>query len=181
MRPIFTIFALLLPLSVSACGGAGAYGHARTYEPSSAEESVLETTRAASYEEVRRAARNFAGQTVSFFGVVRHLEPGEDGVTQARVELRVLQPRNLCADETASSCRVTVSERNGGLFTALLHVRPQDQQGQRRLAAGSLVRVYGTPTGDLDEDDGLVLEVSYYRQWPHSQYVTTGAAVRMRR
>jgi len=174
-------FALIALPALSACGGAGLYGHARTYEPLAAEEGPLEATQGASYEEVRRSAGDYAGQTLSFFGVVRHLEASEDGTTQARMEFRVLQPRNLCADETSGSCRVTVSERNGGAFTALLQVRAEDRNGQRRLAPGSLLRVYGTPTGDHDEDDGPILAVSYYRHWPHAQYVTTGASTRMRR
>jgi len=93
----------------------------------------------------------------------------------------VLQPRNLCADERSSSCRVTVSERSGGEFSALISLRPGDQSGPNRLWTGSLVRVYGTPTGDLDEDGGPVMRVDYYRHWPRSQYVTTASSGRMRR
>lgn len=177
---LLALTCLALP-ALAACGGAGPYGHARTYEALSAEDGPLAATQAVSYEDVRRGRNNYAGQTVSFFGVIRHLERAEDGTTTARLEFRTLQPRNLCADETRSSCRVTVSERSGGAFTALLHLQPADQSGPQRVAPGSLLRVYGSPTGDHDEDDGPILEVSYYRHWPHAQFVTTDASVRMRR
>lgn len=168
-------------LALSACGGAGPYGHARTYEPLAAERDALAGATEVSYEDVRRSGDDYAGQTVSFFGIVRHVAAAEGGVSAVQLDFRILQPRNLCADETASSCRVTVSERSGGPFTAKLTILPEDQAGRGRLGPGSLVRVYGTPTGELDEEGGPILEGRYYRHWPHGQYVTTADAGRMRR
>ena len=50
-----------------------------------------------------------------------------------------------------------------------------------RLWTGSLVRVYGTATGETDADDGPVLQAQWYRHWPAHYYVTTAAAGSMRR
>ncbi|NOY91736.1 MAG: hypothetical protein GXP55_11120 [Deltaproteobacteria bacterium] len=169
-------------LALSACGGAGPYGHAHTYAPLGPEEARLEAVTPISFEEVKRDPQGFAGQTLSFFGVVRHVSTdAESHQTTLRVDFRVLQPRNLCSDERSNSCRVTVSERSGGEFSALVSLRPGDERGPNRLWIGSLVRIYGTPTGDLDEEGGPVMQVSYYRYWPRSQYVTTAASGRMRR
>ena len=59
-----TLLGLAL-LTLTGCGGAGPYGHARTYEALSAEEAPLAATEAASYEEVRRGGSHYAGQTIS--------------------------------------------------------------------------------------------------------------------
>jgi hypothetical protein len=76
---------------------------------------------------------------------------------------------------------VTVSDRQSGPFTAKLAIRPEDQSGQDRLWTGSLVRVYGHPTGEFDEEGGPVIQAEWYRHWPRGKYVTTGAAASMRR
>jgi len=169
-------------LALSACGGAGLYGYAPSYRPLSVEEDHLEGTTEVSFEDVKRDPHGYAGQTVSFFGVVRHVDTdATSGQTTLRLDFRILQPRNLCGDETSNSCRVTVSERSGGNFSALVTLKPGDESGPDRVWVGSLVRFYGSPTGDLDEDGGPVMRVEYYRHWPNAQYVTTASAGRMRR
>ncbi len=62
-----------------------------------------------------------------------------------------------------------------------MEIRPEDREGENRLWVGSLVKVYGSPTGDFDEEGGPILQSAWYRLWPHGKYVTTGARGSMRR
>lgn len=185
MTPSRSVLASLLLLaivgSIAGCGGAGPYGFSRNYEPLGEERAYMDRATELSYEEVRRT-RAEEQQMVSWFGVV--LEPPamqEDGRARVLLSLRAHQDRHLCADSGSDTCRVTVSEREIGRFVALLPMREEDRGGPRRLWTGSLVRVYGTATGEEDAESGPVLGAEWYRHWPPHYYVTTAAAGRMRR
>lgn len=184
------LLALLAALA-AACGGGG-YGHARSYEPTSREDDLLEGTTNVTYEEVRRLPASFRTAKLAWFGVVEEVTPTGEGRARLVLSHRTLQPRNYCADETSGSCRVTVSERAGGQFIAFVALRVSDEApGPKKLAPGSLVRVIGTPHGELmkispadmptSEPGVPVLEASWYRHWPRTEYVTTGASAIMRR
>ena len=173
---------LTIVLLVAGCGGAGPYGYSREYVPLDAEEPHLEAETAISYEEVRRDPEDFRSATVGWFGVVTEVEPRDDGTALVRMTYRTLSARNLCADERDSSCRVTVSEREGGPFTAIVRLAPEELSGERRVWVGSLLKIYGHPTGELDpQTEGPILEAVYHRHWPRGTYVTTGARATMRR
>lgn len=167
-------------LALAGCGGAGAYGYAPIYAPLSAEEDLLEAAVDLSYEEVRRDADGHRSTLLGWFGTVERLERDGEQAT-VRLSLRTLAPRNLCADETDGSCRVTVSERAGGTFTTSFPLRAEDREGESKLWQGSLVRVYGRPTGEVNDEDGVFLETAWYRHWPRGTYVTTAARGAMRR
>ena len=102
--------SILLLVLALGCGGGGTYGYAPTYVPLSAEEDHLDAAVDLSYEEVRRDADGHVSTQLGWFGTVERLQVEGDRAT-VRLSLRTLAPRNLCADETDSSCRVTVSER----------------------------------------------------------------------
>ena len=179
MRALALLLILASLPALAGCGG-GQYGFARTYEPTSEEEPYMERMAAAvSYEEVRRDPAQFRSATLGWFGVVTAVTP--DGAN-ARVALthRIHQDRHLCSDETAGSCRVTVSDRQSGPFTAIVRLTPEDREGQLRVWVGSLLNVYGSPNGEFDEQGGPVIQAAYYRHWPRGYYVTTGAAGSMR-
>ena len=167
-------------LIAGACGG-GNYGYSREYEPTDAEEPFYEHAADVSYEEVRRDPSAFAGRNIGWFGVVNKVAPAAQGGVLVALDLRYHQPRHLCSDQFESSCKVTISERGGGPFSATLALRPEDRSGTERLNVGSLVKVYGPATGDFDDRGGPVLKADYYRQWPHGAYVTTSGRVTMRR
>ncbi len=171
-----------LPLVVllAACGGAGPYGYAREYEPLGDEEEWAEREQRIPYEDVRRDPADHVSSTVGWFGVVTGVDASGD---RARVAMsfRTHQARHLCEDERDSSCRVTVSDRSSGPFTAVVALRPEDQSGQDRVWQGSLLKVYGSPNGEFDDQGGPVVEAQWYRHWPRGNYVTTGAAASMRR
>ncbi|MCS6799834.1 MAG: hypothetical protein NZ898_15175 [Myxococcota bacterium] len=171
---------LVAPL-LAGCGGAGPYGFARQYEPLDEEEPYLERATSVSYEEVRRAPTTYTSTLLGWFGVVTAVDVAADGSALVALTYRTHQARHLCADERESSCRVTVSERAIGPWTARIRLRHEDRFGSDRVWVGSLLRVYGRPTGDTDEQGGPVVAGEWYRHWPRGAYVTTGAAVTMRR
>lgn len=174
---------LLLVAAVSACGG-GQYGYSRSYEPWGEEASYLSRQVDLPYADVRRFPYRHTSDLIGWFGVVDEIEQLDrtSGEARLRLQLRVHRERHLCADETSGSCRVTVSERTIGAFTALVTLRPEDLvEGTGRLWAGSLVKVYGHVLDGGDEESGPILQVDWYRHWPHGTYVTTAAAGSMRR
>lgn len=176
------IAALTLLLSLAAgCGGAGPYGFSRHYVALDAEEEHFESVTPATHEDVRRDADNYRENTLGWFGMVVAVDVDASGVGTITMTHRTLAPRNICEDATEASCRVTVSGRAGGRFVARVQLRPEDVAGQDRLWMGSLVKIYGTPTGDVDEHDGPLLETHFYRHWPRGTFVTTGARGNMRR
>lgn len=172
---------VLSSLSLTACGGGGQYGYARTYEPIDGERAYMERSTDASYEEVRRA-RAEEQPYVSWFGVALGPPEIHDGVARVRLSLRAHQDRHLCGTEYADSCRVTVSERELGTFTAQFPIRAADaSSGPERLWQGSLVRVYGRSQGEEDASGDPVIVGEWYRHWPRHTFVTTAMSGRMRR
>jgi hypothetical protein len=173
---------LMLGLLLMAAGCAGnEYGYGREYVPTDDEEEYLERAVEVSYEEVRRDPKSFESRLVGWFGVVTGARRGAQGGVLVALELRFHQQRHLCSDEFESSCKVTISERAGGPFSVELQLRSEDLSGSTRLNVGSLVKVYGTPTGEFDDRGGPLLKSLYYRHWPHGAFVTTTGAVNMRR
>lgn len=168
---------------VLGCAGAGRFGYAREYSPLREERDWLGRTQEAVYDDVRRNPDAYRDRVVDFFGVVTEA-PASRPNTPGRValQLRTLQPRNLCADEAESSCRVTVNPTNGGPFSAVLTLRDEDIAGENRVQVNSLLRVYGTVVqGEYDAQGGPILQAAYYRHWPRGEYVTTANAGAMRR
>jgi hypothetical protein len=179
MRPLALRVLVLVSLG---CAGAGPYGHARSYLPTSAEEPWIERAQDSIYDEVRRMPDLYRDRVVSWFGVVTGLEPGPNGSARVALQVRTHQERHLCEDESNTTCRVTVSQRDGGAFTAVLTLRPEDAAGENQVQPNSLLRVFGTvAVGEYDSQGGPVLRVQYYRHWPRGEYVTTASANTWRR
>lgn len=173
---------VLLGLLGGGCASGGRYGYARTYVPLDDESTWAARSEEPVYDDIRRAPEPFRGRVVSFFGIVRSVGRGDNGPWRLALQVRTHQERHLCEEDSESTCRVTVSARDGGAFTASLTLRPEDIDGENRLQTNSLVRVFGTVTpGEYDADGGPVVQVQYYRHWPRGQYVTTASAELMRR
>jgi len=169
-------------MSVAACGGANQYGYGREYVPLSDEEPYYEKAEQVSYEEVRRDPAAYGDKIIGWFGTVTDVLMDDSGnVSLIMMQLRFHQNRHLCSDQFDSSCRVTISQREGGPFSAKLVLSPDDQIGKNRVYKGSLLKVYGFPTGDFDEQGGPIIQAQYYRHWPRNTYVTTTAQRTMRR
>lgn len=178
-QPRTKALVLICLCAAGACGG-NRYGYARTYEPIGDERDWLERAETVGYEQVRRNPETSKDRLLSWFGLVTKIE-SSGPKARATMTLRLHQARHLCAGESSSSCRVTVSEKAMGPFTALLDMRPEDAKGRQRIWGGSLLRVYGRPTGEFDDQGGPIVAVSYYRHWPLGTYVTTGARRVLRR
>lgn len=174
--------SIVLLLAIAGCGG-GQYGYGRTYEPYGDEGSFLRREVQLSYEDIRRFPDRHREDLIGWFGVVREVADLNRQTGEARLvlDLRPHQERHLCADETAGSCRVTVSDRTVGPFTAHVRLRQEDlAEGRGRLNRGSLVKIYGHVRESGTEESGPIIEAEHYRHWPHGQYVTTADAGRMR-
>jgi hypothetical protein len=175
------ILTATLALFLLACGG-NPYGYAPEYVPLSDEEAYSEKGLELSYEEVRRDPMSHATELVAWFGIVDNVQKlGKTGEVRLALTLRFHQARHLCTDQFDSSCRVTISDKESGPFSALLTLRPEDQGGRDGVHAGSLVKVYGHVTPDYDDRGGPILKGDYYRQWGLGNFVTTGRAGNMKR
>ena len=174
------VLALLLP-TVYGCG-SNPYGYAPEYVPLSDEDEYNESGLELSYEEVRRDPMGNQAKTLAWFGMVESVKPvpGKDQVMVA-MQLVFHQPRHLCSDQFDSSCRVTISEKAGGPWTAVLTATPEHRSGRDRINAGSLLKVYGHVSTEYDDRGGPIVNADYYRHWPHGTYVNTRRAGNMRR
>jgi hypothetical protein len=181
LRSAVAMSCWALSFGALGCGASNPYGFGRTYTPSDAEEPYSERAVDVSYEDVRRDPQAYAGRMLGWFGVVDGAKRLPSGEVKLSLELHFHQPRHVCSDQFESSCRVTISERAGGPFSTTLRLRPEDESGADRVNVGSLVRVYGSPTGDFDDRGGPVIKAQFYRQWPHGAYVSASARAAMRR
>ncbi len=178
----FALLALLLGPLFGGCGGAGPWGYARRYEPLDQEEAYLARAVPLSYEDAKRFPERYAGTWVGWFGTVEAMEPLQGGRLRLVLRFRTHQARHLCADERASSCRVTVADRVGEPFVAIVRPRPEQLRGRDRLWKHALVRVYGPLRAQLDAQRQVpVVEAAYFRYWPVGRYVTTAMRRAMRR
>ena len=170
------LVTLLLPL-VSACHSAGPYGYARNYQPLSAEANAIEGAREFDPVMAERDKEDWKNGTVSLFGIVKGRTSAKSGGAYLTLSMRTLSPRNLCDDFDEDTCRVTVSEHEHATLHAIVKLSSDDEVGEHSVGKGSLVRVVGKLTDEVDPDDGAsVLRVSYYRHWPRHFYVTTAMA-----
>ncbi len=175
-------FGFVLAFALFGCRSAGPYGYSRAYQPLSAEASAGEGARAYDPVMAERDKDDWKKSAVSLFGVVKTRAPAQDGGAYLTLSMRILSERNLCDDFDEDTCRVTVSEHEHATIHATLKLSSEDDIGQYSVGRGSLVRVIGTLTDEVDPDDGgAVLRVSYYRHWPRNFFVTTADAAHMTR
>lgn len=164
----------------AACGG-GRYNYDLRYHPLKREKPYYKEFEDLNYEVVRSDPLKYRGARLGWFGVVRDLKENRDGTLTLLLEYRTYRERHLCEDNLVkSTCRVTVSEKSQGTFSVTLQARHEERKGKDRINYKSLLRVYGTPAGDYNDEGGPVVKCDYYRHWPPGTYVTTAAAVFMR-
>ncbi|HEX3774713.1 MAG TPA: hypothetical protein VHV51_09635 [Polyangiaceae bacterium] len=174
------IFAL--SLCFVACHSAGQYGFSRNYQPLGPESDAAQGAR--DYDPVM-AARDKADWkkgAVSLFGVVNARTQAKDGSAYLTLSMRTLSDRNLCDDFDEDTCRVTVSDHEYSIVHAELKLASEDDIGEHSIGRGSLVRVIGKLTDEVDPEDGSpVIRATYYRHWPRNFFVTTADAAHMQR
>jgi hypothetical protein len=172
----------LLGLTLFACSSAGPYGYSKTYSPHDDEEDAV--ANATEYDPimVQREPDTWKKQKVMLFGIVTSRKEGNGGAAYLTLSMRTLANRNLCDDFDEETCRVTVSDKEHAVVHALAKLKGDDQLGKLSVGAGSLLRVVGKLSDDVDGDDGMpVLEVQYYRHWPRDYFVTSASSSHMRR
>jgi hypothetical protein len=172
--------ALVLPsltLLLLGCHSAGPYGFARTYQPLSAEQNAVEGAREFDPVMAERDKEEWKKATISLFGIVKAKSSAKNGGAYLTLSMRTLSERNLCDEFDEDTCRVTVSEHEHATLHAIVKLASDDEVGAQSVGKGSLVRVVGKLTDEVDPDDGAsVLRVSYYRHWPRHFFVTTAMA-----
>lgn len=173
--------SLCVLLMLTACAGAGPYGHSPKYVPLGDEEGA--TKGATEYDPVMygRQQEEWRKKTVALFGVVTNRGTGQ-GTAYVTASVRRLEPRNLCDNaQDEDSCRVTVSDAEFGVVHLVVPLTGEDDVGEHSVGVGSLLRVVGNIGEDVDPNDASpVLRVKYYRHWPRGYYVTKAAAATMR-
>lgn len=175
MRPC--LFALLL---LAGCSSAGPYGYSRTYSPLSAESDAAEGAKEYDPVMAERDKAEWKKSKVSVFGIVTKRAEGPRGTAYLTLSVRSLEARNLCDTLDEDTCRVTVGEREFAIVHATLKLTPADDLGEKSLNRGSLVRVLGKLTDEVDAEDGApVLKADYYRHWPRNYFVTTASRADM--
>ncbi len=169
-------------LSLAACGGSGPYNFARDYSPLKAERDHYQATeQQVAFEDVQRDPDGFTKAEVGWFGIVMSYGDLADGRQRLLLSLRTHQPRHLCSTESEASCRVTVTDRSMGSFVIDLKLSDAEKIGKDRVWMGSLLKVYGSATGEFDDEGAPILKVAYYRHFPRGTYVTTAQRDAMRR
>ncbi len=168
-------------LALSGCHTAGPYGFSRTYSPLSEEKSAARGAKEYDPVMIEREPASWKGQPVSIFGVVKQRGQGPGGMAYLTLSVRTLATRNLCDQMDEDTCRVTVSDHEFAVIHASVKLRAADEIGKESLAPGSLVRVIGKLTDDVDKTDGMqVMQATYYRHWPRNYFVTMAARDDMR-
>jgi hypothetical protein len=151
------------------------------YRPLPAEQGHIDSASQLTYQDVLRDPANHVNTEIAWFGVVTSVSGRADGTTTVRLQLRTHQSRHLCRDEERSSCRVTVGQGDLGAFVVDLKLTPEESLGRERVAPGSLMKIYGMPAAERDDDNVPVIIPTYYRHWPVGRYVTTAARSAMPR
>lgn len=173
---------LALPVLLLGCHSAGAYGFSRAYQPLSAEESAIQGSREYDPVMAERDKDDWKKASVSLFGIVKSRTQSKGGSAYLTLSMRTLSERNLCDDFDEDTCRVTVSEHEHAVVHASLKLSSEDDIGEHSVGKGSLVRVVGKLSDEVDTDDGTpVLRATYYRHWPRNFFVTTADAAHMQR
>ncbi len=172
----------LVACAASGCRSAGPYGYAPNYVATTDEQSATKDAREYDPVMYQREAEAWRKSKTHLFGVVTSRSPGPGGAAYLTLSVRRLEPRNLCTNANdQDTCRVTVSDRDFGVVHALAVLRPEDETGERSVAAGSLIRVAGQFGEDVDPADGApILRGTFYRHWPRHYFVTKANADTMR-
>jgi len=163
-----------------ACHSAGPYGYARSYQAVGEEASAADGARDYDPVMAERDKEEWKKANVSLFGVVKQRTSAKDGGAYLTLSMRTLSERNLCDDFDEDTCRVTVSEHEHAVLHATLKLASEDELGPHSVGKGSLLRVIGKLSDEVDPEDGApVLRVSYYRHWPRHYFVTTASSTQM--
>jgi hypothetical protein len=179
-RPVRIAFFTAITLSVATlgfgCASPGRWGHARTYVPTSDEKTATADAKDLDAPMAVLKPEEWRGKKVRFFMVVDERKPAPGGGAYLSGQLHTLNEINGCENKhDDDSCRVTIKPTGHEKVHAVVRLNGEDDQGELRVGTGSLVRVVGTLSDQLDPDDGkLVVQGNWYRQWPIGYYIKEG-------
>jgi hypothetical protein len=175
-------FVLLVTVALTACHGAGPYGHSPKYVPLSDETAAVAGAREYDPVMAQRDPEGWRKQPTSLFGIVTNRGTASGGGTYLTLSVRRVDGRNLCDNmNDDDSCRVTVSDKDFGTVHAIVQLHGEDDIGEHSVGGGSLLRLVGKIGEDADpQDGGPIVRATYYRHWPRYFFVTRSAAQQMR-
>ena len=178
-RPIplcFSVVGAVLLSAVAGCAGAGRWGHARQYEPIAEEKANAQDAKDLDAPMAQLKPEAWRGVKVRFFMVVDDRRPGPAGAAYLSGKIHTLNEINACENKhDEDSCRVTIKPTGHEKVHAIVKLRADEDVGELRVGAGSLVRVVGVLGDKSDEEDGkLVVQASWYRVWPIGYYAKEG-------
>jgi hypothetical protein len=172
----FTAITLSVATLGFGCASPGRWGHARTYVPTSDEKTATADAKDLDAPMAVLKPEEWRGKKVRFFMVVDERKPAPGGGAYLSGQLHTLNEINGCENKhDDDSCRVTIKPTGHEKVHAVVRLNGEDDQGELRVGTGSLVRVVGTLSDQLDPDDGkLVVQGNWYRQWPIGYYIKEG-------
>ena len=176
-RALLALFPVALCVALPlACASPGRWGHARAYAPSSDEKSAVADARELDPAMAQLKPEVWKGNKVRFFMVVDERKPGPGGAAYLSGQVHTLNEINACDNKhDDDSCRVTIKPTGHEKVHAVVRLSGDDDTGELRVGTGSLVRVVGVLSDQTDPDDGkLVIQGSWYRQWPIGYYAKEG-------
>jgi hypothetical protein len=175
------LLLLAMVMGVGACHGAGPYGHAPKYVEFDEETAAAAGAREYDPVMLERQPEQWRRAKITLFGIVESREVGPGGQAKLKLSVRRLEPRNLCDKESdEDSCRVTVSDKDFGVVTALVLLRGDDDVGPRSVGLKSLLRIVAAIGQDVSVSGAPVMHATWYRHWPAFHYVTRASAGTMR-
>ncbi|GAC1600196.1 MAG: hypothetical protein NVS3B20_21600 [Polyangiales bacterium] len=178
-RPLHLALRLALAataLPAIACSSGGRWGHARAYEPVKEESPAIADAKDLDAPMAQLKPEAWRGKKVRFFMVADERRPGPGGAAYLSGKMHTLNEINACANKhDEDSCRVTIKPTGHELVHVVTRLVGEDDVGELRVGPGTLLRVVGTLSDKVDEDDGkLVIQASWYRQWPIGYYAKEG-------
>jgi hypothetical protein len=149
------------------------------YAPTSEEKSVIADAKELDAPMAQLKPEDWQKKKVRFFMVVDERKPAPGGGAYVSGQLHTLNEVNGCANKhDDDSCRVTIKPTGHDKVHAVLRLAGEDDTGELRVGTGTLLRVVGELTDQLDPDDGkLVVQASWYRQWPMGYYAKEGELI----
>lgn len=173
VRLAFASMALLF----AACAGPNRWGYARDYAPTPAERSAEQGAKPLDAAMAELKPEEWRGKKVELFLIIDERKDAVGGAAAYLTgKMHVRNAINGCANKhDEDSCRVTVKPGAGAVVHVQTAIAPEDREGELRVGKGTLLHVIGTLRASVDEVDGkLVVDASFYRQWPIGYYAFEG-------
>jgi hypothetical protein len=176
-RPIPFVAVAVASLALVACSGStNRWGYARQYAPTPAEKDASVSAKELDAPMAQLKPEEWRGKKVVFYMIVSDRKDVGAGAYLTG-KLHVRNEINQCSNfHDEDSCRVTIKPgEHDVVHVAVPQMPVEDNDGELRVTRSSLVRVVGTLREKVDADDGkLVIDASWYRQWPYGYYALEG-------